>query len=92
MPPFSRVSFQVRTPGGGFLNAASGAGAPRREERRSGAAAIGFSTLNATSAREEVAPKDGGFMAYPSGKHTKNYGKSPCFLWENSLFRLGHFQ
>ena len=28
-------------------------------------------------------------------KHTKNHGKSPCFmgkLWKNSLFRLGHFQ
>ena len=22
----------------------------------------------------------------------KNYGKSPCYSWENSLFRLGHFQ
>ena len=24
------------------------------------------------------------------GKHTKNDGKSPCYSWENSLFRLGH--
>ena len=22
----------------------------------------------------------------PSGKHTKNYGKSPCYLWVNPLF------
>jgi len=22
----------------------------------------------------------------PSGKHTKNYGKSPCYSWENPLF------
>ena len=22
----------------------------------------------------------------PSGKHTKNYGKSPCYQWENQLF------
>ena len=22
----------------------------------------------------------------PSGKHTKNYGKSPCYSWENSRF------
>ena len=26
------------------------------------------------------------------GKHTNNYGKSPCYSWENPLFRLGHFQ
>ena len=25
-----------------------------------------------------------------SGKHTKNYGKSPCYHWMNPLFRLGH--
>ena len=37
--------------------------------------------FNATSAREGVAPKDGGFMASISGKHTKNDGKSPCFSW-----------
>ena len=28
----------------------------------------------------------------PSGKHTKNYGKSPFYSWVNQLFRLGHFQ
>ena len=28
----------------------------------------------------------------PSGKLTKNYGKSPCYSWVNQLFRLGHFQ
>ena len=28
----------------------------------------------------------------PPGKHTKNYGTSPFYSWENSLFRLGHFQ
>jgi hypothetical protein len=22
----------------------------------------------------------------PSGKHTKNYRKSPCYQWENPLF------
>ena len=27
----------------------------------------------------------------PSGEHTKNNGKSPCYSWENPLFRLGHF-
>ena len=27
----------------------------------------------------------------PSGKHTKNYGKSPFYSWENPLFRLGYF-
>jgi hypothetical protein len=28
----------------------------------------------------------------PSGKLTKNYGKSPCYSWVNQLFRLCHFQ
>ena len=28
----------------------------------------------------------------PSGKRLHNYGKSPCYLWVNPLFRLGHFQ
>ena len=27
----------------------------------------------------------------PFGKHLRT-GKSPCYSWENSLFRLGHFQ
>ena len=27
----------------------------------------------------------------PSGKHTKNDGKSPFYSWVNPLFRLGHF-
>ena len=27
----------------------------------------------------------------PSGKRLHNYGKSPCYQWENPLFRLGHF-
>jgi hypothetical protein len=26
----------------------------------------------------------------PSGKLTKNYGKSPCYSWVKQLFRLGH--
>ena len=25
-------------------------------------------------------------LEIPSGKHTKNYGKSPCYSWENPLF------
>ena len=28
----------------------------------------------------------------PSGKRLHSYGKSPCYAWENPLFRLGHFQ
>ena len=28
----------------------------------------------------------------PSGKLLRNYGKSPCYSWENPLCRLGHFQ
>jgi len=28
----------------------------------------------------------GALIDMPSGKHTKNYGKSPCYSWENSLF------
>ena len=36
---------------------------------------------------------DGGAMCWdvlhvlPSGKHTKNYGKSSCYEWENPLFQ-----
>ena len=29
----------------------------------------------------------GCFVPLPSGKHTKNHGKSPFLSWENSLFR-----
>ena len=32
------------------------------------------------------------FCWVPSGKRLHNYGKSPCYSWENLLFRLGHFQ
>ena len=32
------------------------------------------------------------YLDVPSGKHTKNYGKSPCYQWVNPLFRLGHVQ
>ena len=28
----------------------------------------------------------------PSGKHRKNYGKSPFYSWVNQVFQLGHFQ
>ena len=28
----------------------------------------------------------------PSGKSLHNYGKSPFYCWENSLYFYGHFQ
>ena len=33
-----------------------------------------------------------GFLMVPSGKRLHNYMENHPFQWENSLFRLGHFQ
>ena len=50
---------------------------------------VSLGSTTRVSAREtarETARVNGGFLRVPSGKHTKNSGKSTHFSWENPLF------